>query len=94
MNPQQYHVVFSMRDEYKRIVGFDIEYFGPGPHVPFERYRKHDRATIRQRLDQAVQQKKLAFAKESDQYTALMLLVRNGTSRFHLHKFRLAIGVG
>ena len=94
MNPQQYHLVFVMKDEYKRTVGFDLEYFGPGDNVPFERYRKHDRVTIRQRIDQAVKQRKLIFAKESDRLTALLLLMRDGNIKIPRALLQVGYRVG
>jgi hypothetical protein len=42
-----------MRDEYERIIGFELEYLGAGSHLPFERGHKHNRETIRLRFDQA-----------------------------------------
>jgi hypothetical protein len=91
---QQYHIVFQMKDEYKRTIGFELEYFGAGSHLPFDHGRKHNRETIRLRLDQAIKQKRLIFAKESDKYTALLLMMRDGNIKIPVVKISVGYRVG
>jgi type VI protein secretion system component Hcp len=77
MSIRRYHIVAEMYDEYHRVIGFELEYFDAGEHLPFESHRRHNRATIGLRFDNIVKQKKMIFANESDKYTALLLLIQN-----------------
>jgi len=89
MTVRQYHIVGQMLDEYGKNFGFELEYFNAGENLIFERFRRHNSATISFRFDDIVKQKKMVFAKESDASTALFMMLRGSDRKIPVVLFQI-----